>query len=175
MNQPIRCIFSVASAAVILMILVGCNGGSMEDLVTYVEDVKAREAPPPERLPYFPHVRPFTPDIAGWKDPFEPFFTLPVILPKTPRPGAHPVEELERFSLDSLRMVGTMAQDNSEWGLIRDPDGHVHRITVGNYVGRNYGKVRNVTETRIALIEIIPDEAGGWQEREATLALSSLN
>ncbi len=175
MNERIRYVFSRVSAVLILAISTGCTGGSMDDLVTYVEEVKVQDVPPPAPLPYFPHVEPFRPNIASWKDPFEPFFTAPVIPPHTPRPGRHPEEELERFSLDSLRMVGMMAQDEHEWGLIRDPDGLVHRIAVGNYLGRNYGKVRDVTETHIALTEIIPDDAGGWQEREATLALSGLN
>ncbi len=80
-------------------------------------------------------------------------------------------EELEQFELDSLRMVGTIDNDNNNWAIVLDPEGVVHRISVGNYMGTNIGKVINVFEDRIELREIFQDGTGRWAEREATLAL----
>ncbi len=80
-------------------------------------------------------------------------------------------EELEQFELDSLRMVGTLENENNNWGIVLDPDGVVHRVSVGNYLGVNIGKIINVYEDRIELREIVQDSGGRWEEREAALAL----
>ena len=81
-------------------------------------------------------------------------------------------EELESFELDSLRMVGTLEDQNTQWGIVRDPGGTVHRVKVGNYMGTNIGKILNIFEDRIELREIIRNPDGRWIEREAALALA---
>jgi type IV pilus assembly protein PilP len=80
-------------------------------------------------------------------------------------------EELEAYELDSLRMVGTLDDDDDEWGIVLDPDGAVHRVSVGNYLGINIGKITHVYEDRIELREIIQNSDGRWEERKAALAL----
>jgi type IV pilus assembly protein PilP len=80
-------------------------------------------------------------------------------------------EELEQYELDSLRMVGTMDNENNNWAIVLDPNGVVHRVKVGNYIGANIGKVINIFEDRIDLREIVQDSGGRWEEREAALAL----
>lgn len=80
-------------------------------------------------------------------------------------------EELEQFELDSLRMVGTIDNENNNWAIVLDPNGVVHRVKVGNYIGANIGKIINIYEDRIDLREIVQDSTGRWEEREAALAL----
>ena len=80
-------------------------------------------------------------------------------------------EELEKFELDSLRMVGTIDNENNNWAIVLDPDGVVHRVSVGNYIGTNIGKIINIYEDKIDLREIVQDANGRWEEREAALAL----
>ena len=83
----------------------------------------------------------------------------------------HNPEELENFELDSLRMVGTLQNPGSLWGIVLDGDGTVHRVTTGSYMGRNYGKVTRIAEDRIEVREVVGDGQGGWDERPASLAL----
>ncbi|HIM08944.1 MAG TPA: pilus assembly protein PilP [Gammaproteobacteria bacterium] len=80
-------------------------------------------------------------------------------------------EELEQFELDSLRMVGTIDNESNNWAIVLDPNGVVHRVSVGNYIGANIGKVINIYEDRVELREIVQDSGGRWEEREAALAL----
>ena len=80
-------------------------------------------------------------------------------------------EELEGFELDSLRMVGTMQDTIQIWGLILDPEGAVHRVRSGNYIGRSTGKVTNIHEDSIELREIVQNNQGSWEERKASIAL----
>ena len=49
----------------------------------------------------------------------------------------------------------------------------VHRVTVGNHLGQNYGRVVAVTDSEIRLVEVIPDGIGGYLERPAKIALAS--
>jgi type IV pilus assembly protein PilP len=83
-------------------------------------------------------------------------------------------EELEQYELDSLRMVGIMKNEESDWGIIMDPNGTVHRVRVGNYLGRNVGKIVNIFENRIEMREIFQNTQGRWEEREASVALNEV-
>ena len=66
-------------------------------------------------------------------------------------------EELEAYSLDTLRMVGTLTNAKGLWGLIKAKDGTIHRVQVGNHMGQNYGKIIRILEDKIELMEIVPD------------------
>lgn len=81
-------------------------------------------------------------------------------------------EFLEQFSLDTLRMVGTLRLADRTYGLVKTKDGLVHRVLPGNYMGQADGKVTEVTPSKISLVEIVPDGLGGYMERPASLALN---
>jgi len=90
-------------------------------------------------------------------------------------PTNHRKEALEAYPLDALRMIGTLQRGDTLWAIVKienNPDGGIHRIVTGNYLGQNYGRVINVSEEKIDLIEIIPNGLGGWRERDASIALS---
>ena len=72
-------------------------------------------------------------------------------------------------------MVGTINQEGQLWGLVRASDGTIHRVRVGNHMGRNYGKIIRIKESQIELLEIIPESTGGWRERKAALELTEAN
>lgn len=175
MRRPIRTASAIACAA---LLTAGC-ADDMSDLRAYVERIKQR---PGEEVPPIPEFEPYqsftyVPD--ELRDPFRPGsgFAQPDetegestsdLEPDTDRRK----EPLESFPLDSLDMVGTMTRDGRQLALIRDPDGTVHRVTEGNHLGQNYGRITRVSDSRVAVIEIIPDGQGGWMEREAAISMS---
>ena len=81
-------------------------------------------------------------------------------------------EFLEQFSLDTLKMVGTLNLAGHMFGLVQTKDGLVHRVTVGNYMGQADGRITQISPAKIALTEIIPDGLGGYMERPAALGLN---
>ncbi len=84
-------------------------------------------------------------------------------------------EFLEQFTFDSLSMVGTLERDGVSWTLIGDPQGGVHRVKVGNFLGRHHGKIVEMTETYVAVVEIVSDGTkDGWVERPRTIKLSGV-
>jgi len=57
------------------------------------------------------------------------------------------------------------------YGLVRDPNGGVHRVQMGDYMGTDNGKILAIDENGIELLEIVSDGTGGWVERERTVNL----
>lgn len=172
---------TMIATAVLCLPLAGCGGGSMSDLRSYVQEVLSRPGRRPAELPPIEAYVVYEYKSVGAKDPFEPFYrdvsqgvergdgatAGSGVQPNTDRNR----EELESYTLDSLRMMGTLERDEQVWGIVRSPDSVIHRIQVGNYIGHNHGKIIDITEDGIDLIEIIPDGQGGWVERDASLAL----
>ena len=69
-------------------------------------------------------------------------------------------------------MVGTLADRRASFGLIQTTDGLVHRVTVGNHMGQNYGRIVAISDSQIQLVEIISDGLGGYLERPAAIGLA---
>ncbi|MBE2294679.1 MAG: pilus assembly protein PilP [Phycisphaerales bacterium] len=170
--------------------LAGCTQHDMTDLQQFVATTKRttpvkKPDPPPEIKPYTP----FTYTAQGIKDPFivAPFaqeeeleLTQALAIQQSGnytgvRPDPNRVrEELEKYSLGSLKMMGTfrMGGGGELWALVLAPDGVVHRVQKNNYLGTNHGKIVDITEQRVDLREIVPDGPGRWQERDAFLSLT---
>lgn len=157
--------------------LTGCVDRDLDDLQAYTDSVLSREATVPTPVCALVDCAALAPE-AAWPDfegrsPFDPFPSVaarPPVRPK-PMPDPHPTEALEAFPLDSLRLLGTLQHDGTRWALVRDPDGVVHRLRSGNYLGRNNGKVLHVAEDRLLLSEIVWSDAQGWEDRAAEMAL----
>lgn len=80
-------------------------------------------------------------------------------------------EPLEGFPLDALDMVGTIGTGAATVALVMGPDKVTYRVRPGGYLGQSDGRVTAVFEDHVELIELVPDGAGGWLERPATLSL----
>lgn len=163
---------------ILFSVLLSACSAKQDDLNRYIVEVKARPATP---IPPIPPVRTYTPylyeGLLG-RDPFRQSTSEgsdQVAQSGTgngPRPDLQrPREYLERYELDTLSMVGTFSKETSEWALIRDPDGVIHRIAVGNYIGKNHGKVNGISTNEVQLSEFIADGIGGWLVRDASVAL----
>jgi type IV pilus assembly protein PilP len=48
----------------------------------------------------------------------------------------------------------------------------VHRVLPGQYMGQNDGKIISITDSKISLVEIVPDGMGGYMERPAAIGLT---
>ncbi|GGX44501.1 pilus assembly protein PilP [Saccharospirillum salsuginis] len=169
----------------VVVLLTACvQEDPLADLRDYVEEVNARPSgsiPPPPEYKSFELVS-YT--ASGERSPFE--VPRPVEVeseegeePKSnvrPDPNRVP-EYLESFRIENLAMVGTLTGLDSEalWALIRDGNGEIHRVQVGNFLGRNHGQIINISETQIDLIEIVPSGQDNWVERPRAIVLSGLD
>lgn len=166
----------IGLVAVAFSLLTGCSDGDMSDLQQYV---RAEKAKPPGRLmpvPEFKSYEIFEYTAGELRDPFKHFAAdadlAAAIDSGIPGPDlTRHREALESFPLDTLRFVGHLEMGGDRWAIVTAPDEMVHRVKVGNYIGTNFGKIVEVTESRLMIDEIVPDGRGGWIEREAALSL----
>ncbi len=156
--------------------LTGCEN-DMSDLEQFVAQTKLKHQGRVDPLPDFAQYESFVYTETALRDPFKPSSDLAdeSIVPSTstgPRPSDNRRREsLESYPLDALKMVGILKQRASSWALVQDPEGTIHRVQPGNYAGQNHGKIVQISENQISLVELIPDGISGWIQRDAQLAL----
>lgn len=164
-------------ACMTALLLAGC-AEEMDDLRQFVQETKQRPGGKIKPLPEFEPYEGFTYNSADLRDPFRPRteFTTADEGEEGSESGLAPDrdrrrEPLEQYPLDSLHMVGTLSLGEQRRGLVRDPEGTIHRVVPGNYMGQNHGRIAAVSAGAIRVTEIVRDGQGGWMERDAGLAL----
>lgn len=155
--------------------LAACSS-DMSDLEVKVADVKAQKSRAIEPIPQIKQYEAFAYDPGDRRDPF-----APVLAPRNPSgfdsAGIKPdlnrnKEPLEEFPLDALVMIGTIDSQGRTYAMVKAPDSVIHRVSVKDHMGQNYGEITAITESEVTLVEIIPDGFGGWMQRPASLALT---
>ena len=144
--------------------------GDAPNLQKWVADIRARPAPPLEPLPVMQQFETFEYAAQGLRDPFSDAWNNADGGGLRPDPNRRK-ETLELYPLDSLDMVGTLGQGAGLVALIMAPDKVTYRVRPGAYMGQSDGRVTAVQEDRIELVELVPDGAGGWLERPASITL----
>lgn len=161
----------------LLLLLAGCSDSGVSDLRAFVEEAKQKQGRV-EPLPEFKPVETFAYSAHSRRDPFRAWSAdAPNAVAERNDSGIRPDvarsrEALEGYPLDTLRMMGALEFQGVRWGLVRAPDGIVYRVRQGNYMGQNYGKIQTVSDNKLVMTEIVPDGLGGWEERNASLAIS---
>lgn len=152
-------------------LLTACSSAD-DELQRFVEDTKKE---PGGRVEPLPEIKPYESFAYAAADMRSPF------LPSSPGSGAgtglrpdqkRNREFLEQYSLDTLKMVGTLKLGGQMYGLVETKDGLVHRVTTGNHMGQAEGKITDITPSKISLVEVVPDSLGGYMERPAALGLN---
>jgi type IV pilus assembly protein PilP len=158
------------------LVLAGC-GAEQEELSQWMEQQRREVKPTVE--PLSPPKK-FNPQPYSAISGVEPFSNqkLAVALKQEARqPNSLLASEinrrkqpLEAYPLDSMTMVGSVVRDGRSYALLR-VDNLLYQVKSGDYLGQNYGKITKITETDIALREIVQDAAGEWIERMGSLQL----
>jgi len=150
--------------------LAGCSSGD-DDLQTFITETNKEAGGRVEPLPEVKPYPAYTYADMSLRSPFIP--TSPNASNPNLRPDAHRNREfLEQYSLDTMKMVGSIQQGGQLFGLVQTKDGLVHRVIVGNYIGQNDGKITGISPSKIDVREIVPDGLGGYIERPTGLGLN---
>ena len=182
MNNKHLIAMRLASITAFSLFLTACGNTTHQDLIDFTTKTKAN-AQKISSIDALPDIQPYETYLykdGERRDPFTDIVatdetTVASTDDSIKPPTNHRKESLEAFPLDSLRMIGTLQRGETLWAIVKiqnNPDGGIHRIITGNYLGQNYGRVIGVSEEQINLIEVIPNGLGGWREREASIALS---
>jgi type IV pilus assembly protein PilP len=160
-----------STLCVLVAALSGCSSKD-DELNQFITDTKKKPGGRIEPLPELKPYETYAYAAADMRSPFMPggsgAGSAAGLRPDTRRNR----EFLEQFSLDTLRMVGTLRLNDRTYGLIKTKDGLVHRVLPGNYMGQADGKVTEITPSKISVVEVVPDGLGGYMERPAQLALN---
>lgn len=158
------------------LVLAGCtrsvthSSEEPSNLEAWVKEVKDRPPPPLDPLPVMQQFETFTYAAQGMRDPFSNAFADQAGAGGNPNPKRRR-QALEAFPLDTLDMAGTIGGGSSLIAVVVAPDKTPYRVRPGDYMGLNNGRVTAIRKDRIELVELVPDGAGGWEEREASIAL----
>ncbi len=111
-------------------------------------------------------------EVAGLSVPFDPSRVAPQSVESTAGgpPVDHVPEPLEAFPLSSLTMVGVLRQEDTARALIRAGNS-LYQVSVGQYMGQDYGKVTEIDDSKITLEEWITSPDDEWVTRTNTLIL----
>ena len=179
-NLPHSSLIMLRRAAVLLglgsMLAACADSNDMNDLQQFIVEVSNKPGGPIEPMPVIIPYEPFTYSAASLRSPFDIPIMAGTGIASDPSQQVQPdferePEELEQFNLTTLYMVGMMRSSNSNLALIRDENGKVHRVSRGDYMGRNHGRIVSISPSEIELVEIVPAGDGGWVERPRTLVL----
>ncbi|OEY66624.1 pilus assembly protein PilP [Marinobacter sp. X15-166B] len=160
-------------------LLTACSqGNGFADLDQFMAETRAKPRGYVEPLPEFKAYESFVYSAVDRRSPFEPPVDVQLAtVDREPESNIEPdfdrpKEVLENFSLNELQMVGTLSgKDSDLYALIADSTGGIHRVRAGNYMGTSYGRIVGVGESRVELIEIVPNGRGGWIERPRSLSM----
>ena len=163
-----------------LIALISCEDHSFYNLNQYIEKIKAEQKAEVKHLPEIKQIEPFIFNAKGLRNPFIPFATINDLRPTISHTGdriiapniKRPKEVLESFSLDTLKMVGTINIRSNVWALIKAEDNIIYKAHLGSYLGKNYGKITQISINKIDLTEMMSDQSGLWRERQASLDLT---
>lgn len=161
------------------MVLLGLSGcGSSDefsDLDAYMNEVRLRPAGKIEPTPTFRSYPTFTYSAANLRSPFSRQVRVDLAGQqrgaRNVKPDPNRVKQyLEGFNIEQFEMVGTISNASGSFALLRGAGG-VHRLKVGDYLGRNDGRIVAISASQVDVVEIVPDGEGAWLERPRTIPL----
>ncbi|MCR9107011.1 MAG: pilus assembly protein PilP [Gammaproteobacteria bacterium] len=177
MNKSCR---NLGLSLLAVTLLTACSSRDFSDLDAFMEEKLARPGGVIDPIPTFKAYEAFAYSATAFRSPFDrpievreiaKLQAVSAIKPDESRPK----EFLEQYTFDSLRMVGTLERGGTNWSLVKDPSGGVHRVKLGNYLGRHHGRIVEMTDTYLAVVEIVSDGTeDGWVERPRTIKLSGI-
>ena len=167
-------------AVVMAAALSACADRGLTDLDDFMDEKRALPGGVVEPIPTFEAYEAFAYAATTLRSPFDRPMNARQLAAlsalTTVRPDESRTKEyLEHFTLDALTMVGTLQRDAEDWSLIQDPEGSIHRIQIGSFLGRDHGRVVEMGDAFVAVTEIVSDGTeDGWVERPRTIELTGM-
>jgi len=173
----------LAAIGAAVLFVGGCSS-QHEDLTAWVENIKAK---PPGHIEPMPEIKEYKPHDYASESLKSPFAELnPEVesviqqlhqgCDESIKPDVNRrKEDLERYALDSMEMVGTVNNPDKQWALIRmtagPAEGNVFHVKEGNYLGINQGQIVKISDDQIEISTLVPDNKGCWEKRTVYMAL----
>ena len=162
-----------------MILLSGCSQ-SDDSLDLLKKEIESKKANAVAFIPEIPKIKTFskyTYKSGGLKSPFtktrSEVITEKKITSEVQPDLKRKKEDLEKFELNDFKMIGTIQKrsDKSIQAVISVDNGKVFIIDKGDYIGKNNGKITNITDSEISLNEIIQNGPYIWIKRPSTIKM----
>lgn len=154
------------------LLLLGCAAEEHQDLRQWMREeakgMKGKVAPLPD-ITAFPVVSYETETLTA---PFAPgkVVTQEAAADKTAPDRTRPQQPLEIFPIEDLKVMGVIMAGTVPYALIQTPPPNKPKhVRVGEYMGRNFGKITAITRDGITVLESVKDTNGAWVAQEKLL------
>lgn len=160
---------------VLVFSLIGLAGCASEEHQDIKEWMREQSKDMRGRVPPLPEIKPFPPvayEAESMISPFSPgkVVTIEAVLDKTAPDRNRPVQPLESFPLEDLKVAGVILSGAVPYALIQTPPPNKPKhVRVGEYMGQSYGKIIAITREGVTVRETVKDANGAWVEQEKTL------
>ena len=156
------------------LLLIGCGSDNEhKDLANYISKIKNTQQNNIKPLPSIVKYQPFTYKSSGLRSPFQALQnnSIHTQISNDVRPDQERRKHfLEEFSFDEFVMVGALKKSEEIKGIVKVNDS-IYLVSKGDYLGRNHGKVREITDDEIHVIELVPSGVDSWIERPQQLRI----
>ena len=165
--------YSVSIIGIVLM--TGCSErNEFAEMDAKLAEASLDQKVTVDRLPSFPGQDDYLYQSYGKRNPFaSPVTDMEALADEKTKVDAPDLsrnkEPLELFGLPSLKVVGSLGDAAKLWALVQDPTGTVTKVKGGDKVGKNFGEVVQVTESKLVIVEKISNEKGIWFSQSRTI------
>ena len=167
-----------ALGLILMIALTGCGDTGHADIKSWMEE-SSRDLK--GFIPPLPELKPFPVVSYDAADKIDPFNALRIDPERKETGGAgkpdfdRPKEQLESYPLEIISFIGVVKKttNNAKHAVVQ-ADGVVYQVGKGSYMGQNFGRIIDITNSEIVLKEIVQDPSGqtsDWVERQMILQL----
>jgi type IV pilus assembly protein PilP len=160
------------------ILLCGCDA-KIDDLQVFIAEVKQSTSVNIEPYPKFDSKPTFIYSAETLRSPFQRPRNTGVEIQVASQPNcAQPdfnrtKQPLEKFGIDALSITGVFQSNGKSWALIQSNTGSLFKATIGDYLGLFFGKIDSIKNGTVSFTEMLPDGAGCWQKKPASITMLS--
>lgn len=160
------------------LLLFGCEA-KVDDLQVFIAEVKQTTTVYIEPYPEFESKPTFIYSADTFRSPFQrPRNTGAGVeikvaaQPNCAQPDFNRSKQpLEKFGIDALSINGVFQSNGKKWALVKSSTGKLFKATIGDYLGLFFGKIDSIQNGTVSFTEMLPDGAGCWQKKQATITM----
>ena len=152
----LRRLVTVTGVALVAVTLAGCTD-DVSEIQTWMDETRANTPRRTVRIPEPKRFVPFRYEARTDIDPFSNAKLQVALANFSDRNKGGITPDLNRASTGPVALL--------------EADKVIFQVKVGSYLGQHFGRVTRISETEVALKELVQDAAGDWVERDTSLAL----
>jgi type IV pilus assembly protein PilP len=135
------------------------------------EALKKKQEPAPYAVESIPVFKEVVPEVYQEKNYRSPFQSRRV--KKMYEDGSVAPKKIaaQMYELEALAFIGVLENDEKKWALVLAPDGVVHRVIEGDYLGKYAGKVLGISKKDMVVSQDFKNEWGDAMTRQVVLLL----